>query len=324
MDKRTRVLNALNKQPVDHVPVGFWYHFDGENAAGEACVQAHLKYFQDTDLDFIKIMCDGYFPYPVPESIRTAQDWWNLKPLGQDHPFIQEQVWRARRIVEEAGKECCVFYNVFAPFSSIRFGYPEETVMQHLRENPLAVMHALDVIAQDNALLCRLLIQEAGCDGVYFCVQGGEKERFTAEEYKKWIAPSDLYVLEHANRFSENNIMHCCGWAGAENRLELWKDYPVQCVNWAVFVEKMPLEEGRIFFGNKAVLGGFESLHLDPDCKTYAGILYNGTKEEVQEYTRSLILQYGKRGLLLGADCTVASHIDHERIRWVTEAAHSL
>ena len=27
MDKRTRVLNAMNKQPVDHVPVGMWYHF---------------------------------------------------------------------------------------------------------------------------------------------------------------------------------------------------------------------------------------------------------------------------------------------------------
>lgn len=26
MDKRTRVLNAMNKKEVDHVPVGFWFH----------------------------------------------------------------------------------------------------------------------------------------------------------------------------------------------------------------------------------------------------------------------------------------------------------
>jgi len=77
-------------------------------------------------------------------------------------------------------------------------------------------------IDQSNALLSELLITEAGCDGVYYCVQGGEYTRFTPEEYKKYIRPSDLYVLEHANRFSENNILHMCGWAGAKNQIALW------------------------------------------------------------------------------------------------------
>ena len=86
MDKRTRVLNAMNKKDVDHVPVGFWFHFSGEEAAGEACVQAHLRYYRETDLDFVKIMCDGYFPYPLPE-IREAKDWKSLKPLDADHPL---------------------------------------------------------------------------------------------------------------------------------------------------------------------------------------------------------------------------------------------
>ncbi len=47
MDKRTRVFNAMDKKPVDHVPVGFWYHFEGEQARGEACVQAHADYVHD-------------------------------------------------------------------------------------------------------------------------------------------------------------------------------------------------------------------------------------------------------------------------------------
>ena len=48
------------------------------------------------------------------------------------------------------------------------------------------------------------------------------------------------------------------------------------------------------------------------------------TKEELQAYTRQLILNHGKLGLMLGGDCTLDSHIDHERIRWVVEAARSL
>ena len=61
MDKRTRVLNAMNKLPVDHVPCGFWFHFGGKEAPGEECVQAHLRYYREKDLDFLKVMCDGFF-----------------------------------------------------------------------------------------------------------------------------------------------------------------------------------------------------------------------------------------------------------------------
>jgi uroporphyrinogen decarboxylase len=321
MDKRTRVLHAIQQKEVDHVPVGFWYHFGGEEALGDACVEAHLRYYQSTDLDFIKIMCDGYFPYPIPEDIQTAEDWYKLQPLGADHPFLRDQVERAKQIVAAKGSEMCIFYNVFAPFSSIRFGAGDERVMADLAENRLAVMHALDVIALDNALLAKLLLTEAGCDGIYYCVQGGEHGRMTAESYRETIRPSDLYVLEHANRYSPYNILHCCGWAGEKNDLSLWQEYPFAVCNWAVFVEGFSLEEGRAFFGNRTTLGGFETLW---DSDRRQGILYNGSKEEIQDYTRALILNQGKRGLILGGDCTLAADIDHQRIRWVVEAARSL
>ena len=325
MDKRTRVLNAMNKKDVDHVPVGFWFHFSGEEAAGEACVQAHLRYYRETDLDFVKIMCDGYFPYPLPE-ISEAKDWKKLKPLDADHPFIREQVERAKAVVEEIGAERCVFYNVFAPFSSLRFGaeaigISDGQVMSFIREERNAVMYALDVIAQSNALLAELLITEAGCDGVYYCVQGGEYDRFTPEEYRSVITPSDLYVLEHANRFSDNNILHMCGWAGNRNQLAIWQDYPAKVVNWAVFVEGMSLEDGRYFVDGRTALGGFET-HCDET--TQQGIIYTGSREELQAYTRNLILNHGKTGLMLGGDCTIDARLDWERIRWVVEAARSI
>lgn len=159
MDKRTRVLAAMNGEKVDHVPVGFWFHFGGDEAIGEACVNAHLKYYRETDLDFVKIMCDGYFPFPLP-LIRKAEDWNRVKPLEADDPFITEQVDRAKAIVKEIGNERCVFYNVFAPFSSLRFGagavgLSEEQVMEHVRSNPNAVMRALDAIAQSKAFVSR-------------------------------------------------------------------------------------------------------------------------------------------------------------------------
>ena len=180
-----------------------------------------------------------------------------------------------------------MFYNVFAPFSSLRFGaeavgLSDADVMEYIRTDKNAVMQALDVIAQTNALLAELLITEAGCDGVYYCVQGGEYDRFTPEEYRKIITPSDLYVLEHANRYSENNIIHMCGWAGNRNQLAIWQDYPAKVVNWAVFVEGLTLDAGRYFIGGRTSLGGFET-HWDEH--TQQGIIYTGTKEEAVSYT---------------------------------------
>jgi uroporphyrinogen-III decarboxylase len=336
MDKRSRVLSALNKKPVDHVPVGFWFHFSGEALLGEPCIQAHLKYYLETDLDFLKIMSDGYFPYPVnepnymagPKMYRdpdiTAEDLWKMDYIRKDNPWITGQVERAARIVGEIGGERCVFYNIFSPFSSLKFATSDAAVMKFAREDKNALKHALDIVAQGNALLGELLIKEAGCDGLYYCVQNAEFTRFTEEQYRDLIRPSDLYVLEHLNRFSENNILHCCGFFGNQNRINLWYDYPVKCVNWATHVENIPLHEGRYLFGSKAILGGFDT-HWEPgSVEGQRGILYHGTREELQAYTRELILNTGKLGLLLGGDCTTDSRIDIERIKWIVEAARTV
>lgn len=83
MNKRDRVLKAMDKLPVDRPPVGFWFHF-GDKGMGQACIDAHLDYYNNIDVDFAKIMCDGYFNYPISVTVKRASDWYGLKPLGKD------------------------------------------------------------------------------------------------------------------------------------------------------------------------------------------------------------------------------------------------
>lgn len=313
MTKRERLMAAFSGKPVDRVPVGFWFHFPEGKTAGAACIDAHMEYYHSNDPDFIKIMCDGYFTYPLDFSIEKPSDWRKLEPLDANHPFIREQVERAKAVVRGISRDHCAFYNVFAPFSSIRFKAGDKLVMEHLRQDPESVLYALDVIAKSNGLLAQLCVAEAGCDGVYYCVQGGERDRFSVEEYRKLITPSDKYVLEQVNQVSKNNILHCCGWAGIPNNLENWQDYPARAVNWAVFIEKMGLAEGKKFFEGRTVLGGFDNR------KT--GLLYNGGKEEIQNFTRELLESTGTTGVIIGADCTLPSDIDLNHLMWVVEAA---
>ena len=318
MTKRERVIRAMQNQPVDRPPVGFWFHFSKEDSLGQRCVDAHLRYYNNVDVDIAKLMCDGYFDYPNPvaKAVKEPGDWYAMKPLGPDSEFIRGQVERAKAVKAGLKSDCLVLYNVFAPFSSIRFGTSDELVMRHLREDPKAIEYALDVIAQDNALLCEKLITEAGIDGVYYCVQGGEKNRFTPDEYRRYITPSDLKVLEHANRFSGYNVLHCCGWAGIPNNLEVWRDYPAAAINWACFIENMGLCEGKEFFGGKCVLGGFDN--------RATGLMYNGTREEIQEFTRELVQMSGSTGVMLGADCTLPATVDVNHIQWVVDAVSAL
>ena len=318
MTKRERVIRAMQNQPVDRPPVGFWFHFSKEDSLGQRCVDAHLRYYNNVDVDIAKLMCDGYFDYPNPvaKAVKEPGDWYAMKPLGPDSEFIRGQVERAKAVKAGLKSDCLVLYNVFAPFSSIRFGTSDELVMRHLREDPKAIEYALDVIAQDNALLCEKLITEAGIDGVYYCVQGGEKDRFTPDEYRRYITPSDLKVLEHANRFSGYNVLHCCGWAGIPNNLEVWRDYPAAAINWACFIENMGLCEGKEFFGGKCVLGGFDN--------RATGLMYNGTREEIQEFTRELVQRSGSTGVMLGADCTLPATVDVNHIQWVVDAVSAM
>lgn len=318
MNKRERVIAALEGKSTDHVPVGFWYHFPPQNQIGEACINAHIDYYRQTNQDFIKIMCDGYFGYPNDTLInmKSTSDLYNMKPLGANHPFIREQVERAKAIVSQLGDECCIFYNVFCPLSYFRLQLDWDKMMQCVKEDKEAVKYACDVISEDAIALVDALINEAGCDGIYYCVQNAELFRFSADEYNDLVRPYDLRVLDFANGISRYNILHCCGWGGDKNRLEVWKDYRAAAVNWAVYVEEMSLPSGREFFDTNCILGGFDNRK--------EGLLYSGAFDNIKEETKRLIAENGKCGFIIGADCTLSNDIDLARIHCVVDTSREI
>ncbi len=76
MNKKERLEAFFNNQEVDHVPVGLWRHFPPQQSHGQAYIDAQMKFYRDTDQDFVKISCDGYFgfPNPVLENLEKPED----------------------------------------------------------------------------------------------------------------------------------------------------------------------------------------------------------------------------------------------------------
>ena len=327
--KRELVLKAFRGEPVDRVPVGFWHHFTSEDewlvgfrnqAIIEKNLAGHQAFLAEVDPDFIKLMSDGYFAYPNErlKKVQSIKDLADIEPLGADHPWISEQVELVQKIRAGFTEDLVAIYNIFAPVTYFKWligkvAGGDDIIADFLVEDAVLTKRVLDVIAQDIAALTERIIKEAGADGIYLSVQSIQDARVSAEDYKAFIAPSELAVLEAANAAGGVNILHICGYEGARNDVHLFTDYPAQVINWAVGPEGISLAEGRKLFGGRTVLGGFEN--------GKDGLLYTGSQAAIQDETNRLIAEAGKEALIIGADCTIPSDIEAERIQWVRQAA---
>ena len=327
--KRELVLKAFRGEPVDRVPVGFWHHFTNEDewlvgfgnqAIIEKNLAGHQAFLAEVEPDFIKLMSDGYFAYPNErlKKVQSIKELADIEPLGADHPWISEQVELVQKIKAGFTEDSVAIYNIFAPVTYFKWlvgkvAGGDDIIADFLAEDAVLTKRVLDVIAQDIAALTERIIKEAGADGIYLSVQSIQDARVSAEDYKAFIAPSELAVLEAANAAGGVNILHICGYEGARNDVHLFTDYPAQVINWAVGPEGISLAEGRKLFGGRTVLGGFEN--------GKDGLLYTGSQAAIQDETKRLIAEAGKEALIIGADCTIPSDIEAERIQWVRQAA---
>jgi uroporphyrinogen decarboxylase len=335
MNKREWVLKAMRNEETDRIPAGFWYHYlpdelqDGlaDPSLIEQNVSGHKKFDAEYQPDFLPIMTDGFFLYPneIFAGAEKVSDLREIKALGERHPWIEAQVEFAKTITSLFGKEVLCFYNIFSPATTFRFvrqgrmgKKADDLLARFAREDPDTLRRALDTAAGDLGCLARRVIGEGGADGIYFSTQ--DPEGLDGETHKKTVSPSDLAVLEEANRAGNAkalgalNLLHVCGYEGHRNDLFRYKDYPAQVINWASVCEQVSLAEGKKLFHGKPVLGGFDN--------TAGSLLFSGDEEAVKAETRRLIAEAGRKGVLLGADCTIPRNTETRRLNWVRDACN--
>ena len=56
MNKVERVRAAIAGEKVDRVPASFWFHFTPDKHHGKASVQAHMDFYRESNVDFLKVM----------------------------------------------------------------------------------------------------------------------------------------------------------------------------------------------------------------------------------------------------------------------------
>lgn len=303
MNKIQRVRAALSGEMPDRVPASFWFHFPEDQAHGKGSVKAHLKYFRQAGLDFLKIMNEHH--YQVETTIKNPADWRKIKPAPLSSDFYQAQLDEIKMIADELAGECLTTTTIFNPFSSGNH-VSGKMVTDHLKADPESVNIGLGTIAESLAEFSAACL-DAGADGIYFSAQGGEANRFTESQFLEIIKPHDLTVLEAVREKGELNITHIC----RDNiRLHLYSNYPGDVINWAATAQNnIPLVDGKKLF-DRTILGGLDN----------RGIIVNGTPEEIRQSVHDIITDFGPKGLIIGADCTLPTEIDIANIRAAVEA----
>lgn len=303
MNRKERVRAALAGAEVDRVPASFWFHFPPDKAHGEPSVRAHLDYYRESGVDYLKVMNEH--PYQADVSIRTPADWKHVRPAPLGSSFYQEQLAEIKRIVDELQGECLIITTLFGPFASGNHA-GNRLVGEHLRADPGPVSQGLGAIADSLAEFACACV-DAGASGIYYSAQGGEEDRFTEEEFLRYIKPHDLTVLNAVQDHGEFHLLHICG---NRIRLPLCADYPSHAVNWAAANPANPgLQVGREIF-RRTIMGGMDN----------NGIIVDGAPEEIRAAVREVIAGFGTRGFILGADCTVPTGIPVANIRTAVEA----
>jgi uroporphyrinogen decarboxylase len=302
MNKIERVRAAIAGAELDRVPASFWLHFPSGQKQDIAAVKAHMAYYRASGVDFLKIMNEH--PYRANVDIKTPADWRAVRPAPLSAPFYREQLDEINRIVDALGGDGLAITTIFGPFSGGNAA-SDGMVTEHLKADPAAVSQGLGAIAESLAQFAVACI-EAGAAGIYYSAQGGEEERFTADEFEACLKPHDLTVLNALKGHGEFNLLHICG---DHIRLPLYADYPSHAVNWAATKHNLNLKQGYSLF-KRTVVGGMDD----------RGVIINGSHADIQAAVHQVIGDFGARALVVGADCTVPTDIDVSNIRAAVEA----
>ena len=317
MNKRERVIAAINGESVDCVPSGFTLHFPDDCKTGEAAVAAHLDFFRETDTDIIKIMNENLFP--DMGVIREPEDFEKYRELGAEEDFLVHQLELTEAIMKRADPDAFslgtvrgITPSMIHPLMARGMEYPEARlfVRDSLRKNPEPVLRAAERVTET---LCRLVrgYADAGVDGIYYAALGGERDIFTDREFELWVKPFDLRVMEAIREAGGYCFLHIC----KENlNMERYRSYGpyADVINWGVYEAPLSLKEGRALFPGKAVMGGLAN-HL--------GVMDCGTEAELQTEVHRIITEAGREGFILGADCTLPAQISYRQVRAAVEAA---
>jgi uroporphyrinogen decarboxylase len=326
MNKRDRVMAALQGKPVDRLPISLWRHHHREDRRPQDLAAATLALARVHDLDLIKLTPSGLYavedwagasihypgtdhdpPFLASPAVTEAADWRRLSHLEPTAGALGRELETVRLVAAQTSYDRIPFVmTVFSPLT-LAFKLAGETVIQHLREHPSDLKAGLETMAQTTICFAQAAL-EAGADGLFFATQLASHEWLTLREYEEFGQYYDLGVLEAVKGQSAITILHLHGQAVF---FRLSEHYPVDAVSWHDQETAPSLAEARQFSDRAFVTG------LD------RRLLNQGSVVAIQAQVHEVFAQTEGRGVILAPSCVIPTttpieHLEAARIALLT------
>lgn len=305
-NKRELILSVLDQsKPNAYVPAAFFLHFD--HKLGAKAVQDHVNFFRATNMDIVKIQ----YEIVVPRlDIKTPDDWKKVPVYGAD--FFEPQLSTIEDLANQLKGEALVFPTVYSPVALLHQTVGDGFV-ELVKKDPKAAQTALNNITESIINYIKAARQR-GADGFYISSQGGDDKTFgKTKVFTEYVRPFDKKISEVANEIAPVNILHICDYGSSYGTIDDYTDYPASIINPPIHVGKGSLDlkhVAEVF--KRPVFGGLDRL----------GVIANGSLEEAKAAVDK-VLENAPDNFILGADCTVPSSTDYDKLRAVIDYAHN-
>lgn len=315
LDVRRRLQAILSGAPAQPV-AAFWKHHPLADQAADSLVRSTVQFQRETGCDLVKLTPAGN--YQVAQ--RGMLESWNGDPLGRrtiSGPAIRQvddwsrlvldttalewaMVAAARQLRDELGPQPVLLASVFAPLTQALMLAGADTLQQHLRSAPAAVLGGLEVLTRNSLHLIEAY-REAGVDGLYLASQHHAAAQLERSLYARWGLAFDQRLLQAGHGFAIN-ILHL---HGSGIHLDGVPAGGPWMVHYELGPENPAPEALRALSACPAVLG--------LPCSRW---LEGALQPDVQDW----LARFGQASALLTAECVVPLAISNAQIgRWVAE-----
>ena len=328
MTKIERVKAALACADVDRPPYGFWTHLPGIDLDPARLASASAAFARRYDMDFLKSMPNGLYCVEdwgcicdygdierggvarvVKAAVNSEPDWYGLGKPDVSRGAYGRELEHLTRLVESVGPDIPVLATAFSPLT-IAGKLSNGLSREHLRTDPQAVRHGLEIITQVTSAFVRAAL-DRGCAGVFFAMQEATRSAFSEADYRLCGEPYDRPVLrEAATAGGWFNVVHM---HGDDILFDLVSDYDVSALNWHIGETPPTIADYRTAGGTKPVLGGLQRGHIT-----------RRDRPGIEVDIASATVETRGRGLLLAPACVIRHPVDDATLLWTAERIKAL
>lgn len=303
MNKRERLTNLIQGNPIDRIPVALWRRFPGDDQRAVDFAHSVIDFQRRFDWDFINIVpasnalvidygvldewtgsVDGV-RIPTKTIIKQPADWTNLRPLATERGEFAKQLSAIKMIQQAfAGEDVPIIVTIPSPLTQAQQMIRSEQFLRSLRRDGDKLLIGLTSIAENTILFIEAL-GGLSIDGIHYIIEHADSDILSVAEYEHYGLPLDLRIL---NASSSEWWLNIVSLRGQATMFHVAERLPDVILNWNDSQSNISLMDARSMFSGM-VAGG-----LDVEKHLRAG-----TPAMIRDIARNLIIQMGSRRFIL-------------------------